>query len=374
VRIGVIVSDLFHFQAGAKPQSALVKLGSKGAFEYLGLCGATGPEVLDYLSEGEGRFVQWQTLGDLTRTVRAQGVDVLFCDDYLPRLRVARVVSERVRIPLVAYVQVFRGLRSLNTRIATFDSTASRFVARTAHLLPFSVTTLAYRKLLRRADCIVGNSLFARSLLQTLYGLPSDMVAYPPTAPTFHRDELLLRTRDQGRFVMYFGNPGEHDRDHAARIAIRCNALGLSRCDAFGDVENLDSFERFFQGECVPHSRLSDLELSDLYARAEVTIVPQWWENFGVVGPESLLAGTPVLLNSYQPWLEITGPGDFVRYLEEGVSPRVNSLHYTDNVGDFVGARRRLKAALAPQTFADTIAKAATLALNRFAARAKSSR
>jgi glycosyltransferase involved in cell wall biosynthesis len=231
--------------------------------------------------------------------------------------------------------------------------------------------TRSYREEIRRAGAVIGNSWYSRTILWTFYDLASDLVAYPPVTPDFLGRDREVYQRQAGRCVLYVGNPGELRPEQLARVAERCSTIGLSSCDAFGDPLSIRQFSRFFKGECTEHGIISDEEMAALYSRATITIAPQRWETFGYVGPESILCGTPVLMDTYQPWLEITGPGRFARYLGEEPSSLRND-HSGDEenaAAELALARQRLSEALSPEKFAETVSRACSIAQARFVTR-----
>lgn len=374
VRVGVIVSDRFHFQAGAKSQSALVKIGGSGTTEFIGLCYNVGPDVINYLDGSRGRIFHWRHASDLTKLIRSENIDVLYCDDYLPRMLISRDVAAAVHIPFVPYISIFHGLRALNPMLNTAPNLLGGLATKMGHYVPFSWVTRNYRAAIRDASCVVGNSMCTRFTLYTVYGLRSDMVAYPPTSEAFlEAKPASMHLRDPERFVLYAGNPGEHSSDQLNMILRKCASLGLSRCDIYGNAETSERFGHSFKGEWTFHPNLTDSAIAKLYAQAAVTIAPQLWEGFGYVGPESILCGTPVLLDMYQPWLEVTGPGNFARFLDEDAMLNERSSAYNQGVdGEMRYAQKRLKAALSPEAFAQTIAKATSLAQKRFGTRCRS--
>ena len=69
-------------------------------------------------------------------------------------------------------------------------------------------------------------------------------------------------------------------------------------------VSNPDTTPYFSQYGIKLYSRLTTNELINLYMESRVTYVPTEYELFGYVGAESLLCGTPVILDVYHPFLE----------------------------------------------------------------------
>lgn len=67
---------------------------------------------------------------------------------------------------------------------------------------------------------------------------------------------------------------------------------------------NPETASQFTQDGIKLYSGLSVNELVNLYAESRVTYVPTEYELFGHVGAESLLCGTPVILDAYHPFLE----------------------------------------------------------------------
>jgi hypothetical protein len=352
LRIGVLVSDPYHYNAGALVQTALVRLGVYDDAEFTGLTGGAGAEVIDTLKTGNGAFYEWRDEQELKELLMRQRLTHLLSDDHLPRLRVASRASRAAGIKHLVYAHIFSGLSAISRNLPS-SSFASAARNALGGLVPFRGLTAEYVSLLRKAERVFPNSGFTQALLGWLYGVVSGPVAYPIVDEEFRRDRPIDQDTPQPGAAIYFGNRGELSREVIARAASFCRRMMIPHVEGFGDIASSEEFAELFEGKSVMHKRpLSSEELAQLFSRSSVTIAPQTFEGFGLVGPESILVGTPILLANYQPWLEITGPGNFCQFLRDDPCPNRAGRIPEKKTKELRAAREKLREALSPEAFA----------------------
>lgn len=84
---------------------------------------------------------------------------------------------------------------------------------------------------------------------------------------------------------------------------------------------------------------VADAEKWNLYARADLFILPSYSENFGIVIAEALAAGVPVITTRATPWMELER-NDCGWWIEVGTAPLISALHEATSATD--GRRRAM--------------------------------
>ena len=359
LRIGVITSGKFHYNAGAVIQAALVRQGSYHENEFIGLTHDAGPEVIKYLEGGTGSFYDWAGVDDLSKLLVSCKVTHLLSDDFYPRLRVAAKASRRADIEYVVYAHVLRGFAAISRARPHAESAWAEASFFAGSLAPFRALTHNYVELLSGARQVLPNSGFTQALLAGLYGVVSGPIAYPAVDREFLREQPSTSPAREGSFAIYFGNKGELSDRNLVALALQCQQKGLTLGEGFGDPEAAGIFKKSFPGTFVTHSEsLLGSDLANILSKSSVTIAPQTNEMFGLVGPESILCGTPVLLTNYQPWLEITGPGSFCGLLWDRTPGPLRPWNSTEAKNDLPSARRKLREKLSPESLASRLLSA----------------
>ncbi len=170
--------------------------------------------------------------------------------------------------------------------------------------IPWKFLIKKYRDLLTKFDYIVSNSETCGYLARQFYDVPVAGTVYPPVGmdmrPILEKMELPAEKR--GIFV--FAGNIENDyfsRDLKGEIAALVRELDEPVKLL---VSNPDTASYFSRSGIETYSNLSVSDLVTLYMESKVTYVPTAYELFGHVGAESLLCRTPVILDSYHPFLE----------------------------------------------------------------------
>ncbi len=252
-----------------------------------------------------------RTFAQLLENARRLRVDCIIGDDYFPRLQLSGRLATRLKVPHITYCHILFGMQTLNPRLLSNDLSPRGLGLNLGTLIPFRVLVRAYTRMLQSANALVANSQFTAQLLNANYGVECRRVIYPPTA-TFCRRELKALKSSPQHAIVYFGSVREGGKEAASRVSLLCRANHIEHCDLIGSRETSALFASVFGGNSEYHADLSDTALASLYSSSEITILPQGWESFGLVGPESLLSGTPVALFNFQPWMEIAYDKAFI--------------------------------------------------------------
>lgn len=163
---------------------------------------------------------------------------------------------------------------------------------------------------IRRADALVTVSEFTKAGLTERYGIPASRVTVIPNAPaSFPRP-----SGDPPLDTPYLLSVGhlEPRKDHAtlirafARIADRWpgKLVVAGRGPDLGKLRTMASGTGY--GDRIEfRTRVSDRELSDLYAHCTLLVCQAVYEGFGMTVLEGIRAGVPVLASSIPPHREI---------------------------------------------------------------------
>jgi len=155
------------------------------------------------------------------------------------------------------------------------------------------------RVLVAQADRIVANSRFTAAAVRRVYGRDADAIAYPPV-----RTHAIPTASVQRDCILSLGRLTKFKR---VDVAIRAYALArrefgdkLPSLVIAGDGPELPALQALArdllisQHVCFKGS-VSDAEKYQLYARAQVFVATSPREPFGMVCPEAMSAGAPVL-------------------------------------------------------------------------------
>jgi len=172
-------------------------------------------------------------------------------------------------------------------------------------LLPWRFVIKKYKDLLRQFDYIIPNSQTCGYILRQFYDLKISGVVYPPVG----NDMRVLLKDDIGHYekkgiLIFVGNivNDYYERDLLKEISDMRKELREPIQIFASDVHAAEYFTK--QG-FQTYSNLPVEELVKLFQTSKITYVPTAYELFGHVGAESLLCGTPVILDTYHPFLEM---------------------------------------------------------------------
>ena len=170
--------------------------------------------------------------------------------------------------------------------------------------LPWMLVTKMYRDLLVGFDYIISNSQTCGYILRQFYDVLPSGTVYPPVGVDMRPILDGMSNKIEKRGILIFAGNIENDYfSRNIRLEIK-NLLTELEEPVKLFVSNPDTAGYFSQDDVKLYSKLSVGELANLYAESSVTYVPTEYELFGYVGAESLLCGTPVILDVYHPFLE----------------------------------------------------------------------
>lgn len=357
--VGAIVSDKFHYNAGAFVSSSLVRLGSHGRANFVGLVHDAGDEVMSYLKGGAGSYCNWESVGDLTKILSSRKITHVLTDDYLPRMKAAAKACHRTGIPYLVYAHIPYGFGAISRLAHHCSSNREKGLEFAAALVPFKALTRTYVELLLGAQRILPNSGFTQALLAWVYGVVSGPIAYPAVERDFLAPPPSNVAIKPNTFAIYFGNSGELTRQDLKAVGQYCTDQGFDSGTGFGDYKTAETFKDYFSGKVVLFKEpLTSQQIVRLLSTASITIAPQKYELFGLVGPESILCGTPVALANYQPWLELTGRGKFCSYIGDTHPASAEMTDLAEIQVELDRAQATLKKVLSPEALASTIVSA----------------
>lgn len=321
MRAGLLISDTSPFSAGAKVWIPPLQAGDSSELHFVGLVLRPGPQLRAYLSNQKCDVHFSESKSELIRLVSDLDLDCIVTDDFLFRMRLGAQIAGTHAIPRLTYCHIFFGLQLLNPRLHHAPIGASKFLSVAASSFPFVLASSEYRRLLGTATVRIANSMFTSLMISTLYGVEVHDVLYPAIDPSVFKPPENPGGRDVESAVVYTGRKGELGRVDLREVLRVSGRWGVKTYEAFGYRNSWLGQEAARAGIKVRwHSDMSEGDLANLYGQSSLTFAPQRWENFGFVGPESLSCGTPIVLSRYQPWLEITGMGPFVRILNPDLS------------------------------------------------------
>lgn len=92
-------------------------------------------------------------------------------------------------------------------------------------------------------------------------------------------------------------------------------------------------YELIIAGDAIPHTNLTNCkymgfveDMALLYSVADVTVLPSYYEPFGLVAMESLQCGTPVILSKFVGAIDLVKPGQGIILKELTVDDLVAAL------------------------------------------------
>jgi glycosyltransferase involved in cell wall biosynthesis len=350
LRVGLIVGGESHFSPGVKPFLAFAKclptLGSEAMLLDVG-CSPRARAKLEAICP-PAQIVSCHGTTGLIDACRNARPDVLITDDAFDRVRLGAQVKAAIpQVCAAVYIHVFYGLHSIRRQsVGKGLSISSKVELGASRLIPFSLLGSQHSRLLRKYDLCIANSQFTELLAHLLYGIHPDVVIHPPIDVALFNPGAGPSIQKSGVLVFVGSNL---DRPPEAYLPIlrELSLRSKETITLFGDRKAGEEIKMALGGErvTVVHD-VEDEELVRVYRRHKVTYIAQDWEDFGNVGPESLLCGTPVVMELAQPWTEIVGSSPFIKICRGGdelvenlVSPdRANSHSWTEIQSSLVQA------------------------------------
>lgn len=236
-----------------------------------------------------------QTLEEQLKKINA---DFVIVDDDL------KTMKKLVRLKLnktknVVYVQYLFGV---NSNRHFFRK--RRLKLRIASLLPWNLLTFSYRQYLSKFDFVIPNSNTCGYILDKFYDINCSGVVYPPVGVDMRPILDRNKSKDKSYEILIFLGNLKNDfylRDLTKEIYELKNRLNAEVKIFATDRETADHFSKT-GFKVIFHVPVE--ELVKFLQNAAFTYVPTTFELFGYVGAESLLCGTPVVLDTYHPFIE----------------------------------------------------------------------
>jgi len=291
IKLALLLHDDSYHKAGVKPYVDIaLGLRRLGKDPYLVSIAPSNklkeeinsrfPELDVYMFESKNSFLS--KLHDLKP-------DLIISSNFPQVMNILLQIKENLKIRIGVYAQYLFGINTLGSSRSKYN-----IKFRLGSLVPWRLLTHEYKKMMERMDVVIANSYTMQYVLAHFYDIKVNGVVYPPVGVNLRPfiDKLLKEKSDREEILVYIGHyPDYYIRDINKTISELASHFKV-KCFG-GQIPNL---------EC--HKFIPDDELAKLYASSIATYVTTAWEGFGYVGPESLLFGTPVLLDTYQPWLE----------------------------------------------------------------------
>jgi glycosyltransferase involved in cell wall biosynthesis len=247
--------------------------------------------------------------GQLLESVQVTRPDIIITDDYLPRLRYATKIKDKINVQTCIYIQVLFAIHSISDIFSLNNlHVKERILFQTIQYIPFNFLKVPYKKFLRRHDIIVSDSYTTATLLQTLYGIESDDVIYSPVDTTVFRP---YNSKKLNQVLIYLGShAGDTDEDIVREVCNKLDQKGFQIL-AMGNRKLMNKLKSEFR--ISSFSNISDEELAKIYSQCKLTVCPQKWEPFGYTPAESISCRTPVIA------FNCTGVSEIMRHTKLGI-------------------------------------------------------
>lgn len=223
--------------------------------------------------------------------------DYVVTDDYLANMKTA-MENRTSTSKLIIYAQILYGLSTLDP----FIRKRSGFFS-LGSLVPWRILSKGYVAAISKSNYIASNSHVSAFLLQHLYGIHSDGVIYPPVGISMRKYIKMSENNNRSGIFIFMGR----NEDYFFRN-LNNEILNFKKLtdDPIKILVKDERFSRMFKDSGAEvYSNVSSEKLSYLFSSSLLTYVPTMAELFGHVGAESLMFKTPVLLDTYHPFLEM---------------------------------------------------------------------
>ena len=236
---------------------------------------------------------------NLEKLVSDNPIEYVIVDDNIDIMRIALKLRDK-RIKTAVYVQYLYGVNTnrYKKRATSIELTVGSY-------LPWRLLTKTYRDLLRKFDYIISNSQTCGYILEKFYDVSLSGTVYPPVGVDMRPILENMSNKTEKKGILIFAGNIRNDyfsRNLKDEIKKLLRALD-EPVKLF--ISNAETFKYFLEDGISPYSNLSVEELVKLFCESKLTYVPTAYELFGHVGAESLLCGTPVILDVYHPFLEL---------------------------------------------------------------------
>jgi len=252
---------------------------------------------IDSLTEERVRIIYYNER-DLRETLLSLSPEYMMIEDNVEFMKT--IID--LNLPKIRTVVFVQYLYAVNTNKQ--KKRGMSLTLRVGSFLPWRFLTSRYRRLLRKFDYITANSQTCGYILRQFYDVSVSGIVYPPVGMDMRK---IINTKDNNpskKGILVFA--GNMENDYFYRD-LKKEVIDLRK--------DIDEPVRILAGSTVTavyfkelgiqtFSKLPVEDLVKLFSDSRIVYVPTAYELFGYVGAESVLCGTPVVLDAYHPFLE----------------------------------------------------------------------
>lgn len=342
----IAIGDRLH-SAGITVPISYFKASAKVGDECIFISVSRNPALNRRLADtvGKENFVATSKLTDCFDIVKDLGPNFVFSMDFIGELKVMREIKKRLHISTIVALSALYGITLLKYSQITPSlpiSSKLKFLGGKYLPLPFSVISRRYCDLMRCTDYVIAFSSLLESASKLIYGINSQAII-PIPIDTLHFSEPHQPNRNNS-ILAYVGNKTDHiDAERKALILKKVASYGIP-IKLLGDLEIAQHLKkRINRTDVEVMGEVERDELPKIYGSSAWTYVMSEWEGFGLVGPESVLCGTPVIQNEYHGWIEITGESTAVRVARSSNDAIFTLSRPMENHLDIAAASKKLR-------------------------------
>ncbi len=236
---------------------------------------------------------------NFSNVITNQKPDYIVIDDNIKYMKMV-LYGLPNEIKKIVYVQYLFGVNT-NKKVKRKKS----FILFIGSFIPWRYIIYKYKKLLSKFNYIISNSQTCRYILTQFYDLTVSGVVYPPVGidmrPLIKSENSI---KNKSGILIFVGNIAN---DHFLR---NLNSEIIDIKNSINEPVRLFASEsnslKIFRDLGIEiYDKLSVEELVKIIKSSRITYIPTTYELFGYVGAESILCGTPVILDTYHPFLEL---------------------------------------------------------------------
>ena len=249
---------------------------------------------IEGITDGKVEIISYN-YNNLNEIVTNKGLDYVVVDDDLTimeRISTIKNVKKAVFVEYLYGVNTNKGRKRKNSLKLLIGS-----------FIPWRFVIHKYKSLLKKFDYVLANSQTTSYILQHFYDLRVAGVVYTPVGIDM-RPLLNKLDKDLQRngLLVFVGNMENDVYSRDILMELKQIKDNIGSVKIFSGSEISTSFFKEFGFDV--YSNLSVKELVSLFRASEMTYVSTEYELFGLVGAESILCGTPVILDTYHPFME----------------------------------------------------------------------
>lgn len=235
---------------------------------------------------------------ELLKTIKYLDPDIVFSDDYFPRLKVLEKIKKNIKVKTGVYIQILYGLHSISNCFY-YDQIPFRekFLYKLSSFIPYKLLSMRYVKMIRSHDFFISNSKASKNLFYWLYKIPVKDFIYPPVNTEVFKPSI--NSVERNNTLVYLGSSGGDINSDFTLKVIKTLSERKFNISLFGNEKIGKVVRNSLVKDVEFFKDLTDAELAKLYSKQLVTICPQTWEIFGYTAVESMACGTPVLAFNY---------------------------------------------------------------------------